>query len=372
MTTYRERILDVYQGRTPDRVPFMLDLSHWYLHKNHLPWDLSARTKAVGDGLVEYHKKNEIGFYLPTNSSFYSVQYPTDINVTVAKEDDGKKIVWTLDTPIGKISRSRIWHETTYSWAIGNWGVRNEQDLLALGHALGGRTYQLLPEQYRNWTDAVGDMGVVYVSAGYSAMGELLNYWSGIESIMYAAVDWPETLHKVVDQINAALLGLIDVLAASPIQYFLMGDNFSSDVQPPHFFETWSKPYYAEAIRRLKAADKFVAVHIDGQLRGSLSMIRDAGADCADAVTPAPMGDLTPQQCREEAGNDFILSGGVPPNLWLPSVEIEEFKASVMRWLELRKISPRLIANAGDQVPPCADEDRIKIMRDLVAEYGRY
>ena len=151
-----------------------------------------------------------------------------------------------------------------------------------------------------------------------------------------------------------------------------MGDNFSSDVQPPRFFDTWSRPFYEEAIRRLHAAGKFVAVHIDGKLRGAIGMIRDAGADCADAVTPAPMGDLTPSQCRDEAGPDFILSGGVPPNLWLPNVDIETFKRSVLDWLALKDRSPRLIANAGDQVPPGADEDRIRIMRDLVEEHGRY
>ena len=40
MMTPRERILAVYNGQKPDRVPYMLDLSHYYLHKFQLPWDL--------------------------------------------------------------------------------------------------------------------------------------------------------------------------------------------------------------------------------------------------------------------------------------------------------------------------------------------
>jgi len=84
------------------------------------------------------------------------------------------------------------------------------------------------------------------------------------------------------------------------------------------------------------------------------------------------MGDLTPAECRAEAGPDFILSGGVSPDLWLPNVPLSVFTVTVREWLDLRHDSPRLIANAGDQVPPGADEDRIKIMRDLVEEHGRY
>ena len=151
-----------------------------------------------------------------------------------------------------------------------------------------------------------------------------------------------------------------------------MGDNFSSDIQPPSFFARWSRPYYSEAIQRLHRAGKQVAVHIDGKLKGAIAMFREIGADCGDAITPTPLGDLSPSECREEAGRDFILSGGVSPDLWLPHAPRELFEARVKEWLALKADSPRLIANAGDQVPPGADEDRIAIMRDLVDDLGQY
>lgn len=189
---------------------------------------------------------------------------------------------------------------------------------------------------------------------------------------MYAIIDFPEELKETVDRINANNLKLAQVLADSPIQVAIMGDNFSSDVQPPSFYKRWSKDYYDKAIEILHKAGKYVAVHIDGKLAGALEMIKESGADCADAVTPKPMGDLTPVECRQRVGEEFILSGGVSPDLWIPDVEIAVFKKAVLDWLDLKKISPRLIANAGDQVPPGAEEDRIKIMRDLVEKYGAF
>jgi len=213
---------------------------------------------------------------------------------------------------------------------------------------------------------------VVYMPAGYSAIGQLLNYWMGVEATTYAAVDWPETMRETVELINESNLQLIDLLTESPAEIIVMGDNISADIQPPHFFREWSAPYYTEAVRRLHRAGKYVAVHIDGKLRGALAMVRETGADCSDATTPVPMGDLTPEDCREEDGPSFILSGGVSPDLWLPNASESDFRAAVIRWLELRKMSPRLIANAGDQVPPGAVEERIETMRDLLEEYGRY
>jgi hypothetical protein len=48
------------------------------------------------------------------------------------------------------------------------------------------------------------------------------------------------------------------------------------------------------------------------------------------------------------------------------------FERAVRNWLDLKKSGPRLIANAGDQVPPHAAEERIEMMRELVEQYGRY
>jgi len=372
--TMRERILAVYRGETPDVVPYMLDLSHWFYHKNRIPWDLSVAYEKPEYELIGYHKQAGAGSYMPNLGAFYSAPHGDDVQSEVRKDyhDGVPEIVWRLTTPLGSIERRRMWEESSYSWAITRWGVQTEQDLRVLGHALGSRTYAPLWDRYQAWVDEVGDMGVVYLSAGYSAMGHILNYWLGVSGTAYAAADWPMTLREVVDQINDNNLKLIDLLAASPAEIIIMGDNFSSDIQSPRFFSRWSRPYYAEAIRRLHAAGKCVAVHIDGKLRGAIGMIRDAGADCGDAITPAPMGDLSPLECREEAGPRFILSGGVPPTLWLPEVPRAAFEKSVLDWLELKRYGPRLIANAGDQVPPHAAKERIEIMCELVERHGRY
>jgi hypothetical protein len=372
MMTHRERILAVYRNEVPDQIPFMLDLSHWFYHAHRMPWDLSQAYEKPEYDLIDYHREKNVGFYMPNLGAFFQTRYPADIRSRVEKSPDGRSITWSFDTPLGSISRTRVWEDVTYAWAVSRWGVQSESDLRILAAALANRAFTPDWPKYRAWTDAVGDLGVVYLPAGYSAMGQLLNYWMGVEATLFAAVDWPNTLRQVIDQINRNNLQLIDLLADSPAEIIMMGDNFSSDIQPPNFFRQWSAEYYAEAIRRLHNVGKCVAVHIDGRLAGALEMIRDVGADCADAVTPRPMGDLTPAECRRRAGRDFILSGGVSPDLWLPDIPESAFIRAVEDWLALKSQCPRLIANAGDQVPPNADENRITLFRDLTASLGRY
>lgn len=372
--TIRERILAVYRGEVPDQVPFMLDLSHWFYHRHRRPWDLSQAYDTPEVELIAEHRRLGVGFYLPNLGSFYGVEYGHGVRAETVKTDRGgvPEIAWRLHTPAGSIERRRVWEETTYSWPISAWGVRTERDLHILAEALAARRYRPRWDRYQAWVEAVGDLGVVYLSAGYSAMGHLLNYWMGVEGVLYAVADWPDLMHETVERINANTLDLVDLLAASPAEIVIMGDNISSDIQPPHFFAKWSRHYYAEAVRRLHAAGKHVAVHIDGRLRGALGMFAEIGADCADAVTPTPMGDLTAAECRQEAGPDMVLSGGVSPDLWLPRASTADFVRAVDAWLALRAESPRLIANAGDQVPPGALEERIGLMRDRVAAEGRW
>ena len=372
--TLRERILAVYRGETPDTVPYMLDLSHWFYESRKLPWDLSLAYEEPEYALIDCHRQLGAGFYMPNLGSFFEASFEDGVRAETEKRQvgDTPEIAWRLGTSRGTIERARIWDERTYAWGVSRWGIRDENDLRVFAEAMSQRRFAPRWDRYRLWLDYVGDTGVVYLTPGYSAMGHLLNYWMGIERTMYAVADWPELIQEVVDAVNGNNLDLIDLLCESPAEIIMMGDNFSSDIQPPHFFEQWSKPYYSEAIQRLHQAGKRVAVHIDGQLHGALTMIRDAGADCGDAITPTPMGDLSPAQCRAEAGGDFILSGGVSPDLWLPQSPIEVFEAKVLEWLALKEESPRLIAAAGDQVPPGAEEKRITLMRDLVEEHGRF
>jgi hypothetical protein len=372
--TPRERILAVYRGETPDVVPCMLDLSHWFYHRFRQPWDLSVAYLKPEHELIAYHRRWGVGFYLPNLASFFNVTYDNGVVASVRRADreSGPEITWKFETPLGTISRVRKWEEGSYSWAIASHGLKTEQDLKVLGYALGSRQFTPAWERYHEWVREVGDLGVVYVCPGYSAMGELLSLWMGIEGTMFAAADWPATLHAVVEQINTAWLRQIDLLAQSPAEIVLLGDNFSSDVQSPRFFNTWSRSWYAEAVRRLHATGKYVAVHVDGRLRGLLRAFAELGVDCIDATTPKPMGDLTPGECRSESGPRLILSGGIAPNLWTPDVPEAAFEQAVKDWLALRQESPLLIANAGDQVPPGACEHRISRLRELVEEFGRY
>ncbi|MCM8759561.1 MAG: hypothetical protein NC906_07325 [Candidatus Omnitrophica bacterium] len=370
----RDRILCVYNGKKPDCVPFVLDLSHWFYHHYRRAWDLTMPYHKPDIDLIDIHKKFKAGFYVPILNIGWRAVYPADVRYSVWKENFNgiPSIVWEYETPFGKIRRRRIWEEKSYSWPIVDWAVKDKQGIEILQYALSKREFFPEFDSYNEWNNAVGDIGIVYMPFGYSAMGMLLNLWMGVEGTIYAICDMESAVVEFVEAVNENNLKLVDLLCESPAEVILMGDNFSADIQSPRFFERWSKSFYCEAIKRFHKAGKKVAVHIDGRLRGCLRMITETKADCGDAITPLPAGDLSPMDCRIEAGDDFILSGGISPTLWLGEVNQKKFERAVVEWLSTKDKSFRLMAAAGDQVPPGAEISRIILMREMVNHYGRF
>ena len=376
MMTPRERILAVYNGQTPDRVPYMLDLSHYYLHRFQKPWDLCNGYPEPDYGMIDFNRSMGAAFYMPNQAIFSKTQYVNDVKASVqTRSVNGvPEIVWRYDTPLGSIERIRVWNKNTYSWPIKKWGVVTEKEVEILAYAMSSSRYTPLPKNYDAWADYVGDDGVVYLGAGYSAIGYLMSYWMGVENTIYAIDDFEDVMAEAVHRINENILEQVRIMASefrAPV--ILMGDNFSSDVQPPSFFAQWSKDFYTKAIQIFHDHGKKVAVHVDGKQKGALAMLRDAGADAIDAVTPGSVGRYTPSQARAEAGDKLILSGGIPNELWYAKyAAMEQFEDAVKQWLALKDLSPALIAAAGDQVPPGAEEARIRRMGELVEEYGYY
>ena len=166
--TLRERILSVYRGQRPDVVPYMLDLSHWFYHRNGRPWDLSVSYTEPEYELIDFHKRIGAGFYMPNLASFYTVSYSGNSKPTTHKRttNGATEIVWRLETASGCIERARVWEEQTYAWGISQWGIRNEQDLLVFRDAMVERTFVPRWDRYERWRDSVGDDGAVYISSG--------------------------------------------------------------------------------------------------------------------------------------------------------------------------------------------------------------
>lgn len=366
--TERERLFKVLKGETPDRVPWFADLGHWYRSEQGMPWDLFSINNCTKE-ITDLHREVGAGWYIEVGSlheEFY------EDGVKRNKELNGEFAIETYKTSKGEISMERKWSYTSFSWDITKLMVKTPEDLEVLLDVIKKKHYRPRFENWETMEKIGGDIGLGFPSLGYTGLGSLMSYYMGVENTIYATFDEPELMRTYVDEYNRKQLELVDIYCDSPAPHLFFTDNLSSDVQTVDIFNKYSFEQYKNIADRFHKAEKTVSAHLDGRLDNIIGIVAKAGIDAADACTPAPCGDLKPVQIREQAGNDMVLFGGISPDMWLPATSEKDFITHVREWLDLRKICSRLVQTAGDQVPPGTKLQRIKLVRELVEEYGRY
>ncbi len=367
--TPRERVKAVYEGKVPDQVPFMLDLSHWYKKNYNVPYDLSGLSK-VEHKLVDLHRKLDAVSYVEMGS-FYNI-YSDNPGVEFKSWTENGVFHTKIVTPLGSIEEERTFSEMSYSYNIRTPLVKSVDDFPIVEYLM--NSLQCRPDWdfYREWEKALGDLAFIYTQLPYSGFGYLIARYMRVEDTVFAAMDYPEKVHSLVSTINKCNLRILDKIIDGPFDTLFVSDNYDSNVQPKHYFDEYFRDYYTELADRIHDKGKYLSVHVDGENSGIVKWLAECGVDCADAVTPAPMFNLTPAEIREQAGPDIILSGGIPASVFGSTGSDKEFTEAVVRWLETRKQSSRLFMAAGDQVPTDAPWERIAMLPELIKEYGRY
>lgn len=357
--TPRERLLAVYRGEVPDRVPALADLSYW--HAAHgggrfVPGRTDGANADKIPALVELHRRTGAAIHVNLGS-FFEERY--DATVEVRSGIDGDNYRHRFATPLGTVEEVRRWSTASFSWPIVGHMVRRVEDLAVIRHVFQHVEYRARWDVFEAANRAVGDLGLPLVQCPYTGLGFLMSRYAGVEQSVMLAADHPDEFEQTIAAINAAHEKVFCMLAEGPSEVLIHSDNLSSDVQSPRWLERYSGPYYRRMAQIARECGKPLVTHLDGRLRGLLRLLGEMGFTGADAVTPAPWGDLTPDECRTEAGPTLVLSGGVPPGSFRPQVPLSLFDAQVEAWLALRHRSPALIIAPGDQLPPDGELDRV-------------
>jgi hypothetical protein len=357
--TPRERLLAVYRGELPDAVPALADLSYW--HAAHgggkfIPGRTGGANADKIPRLLELHRRTGAAIHLNLGS-FYDEHYGGGIRVVSGI--DGEDYRHAIETPLGRLEEIRRWSPVTYSWPIVKHMVRGVEDLRLVRYMFEHAGYTPRWDAFQEATALVGELGLPLAQCPYTGLGFLMSRYAGVEQTVLLAADAPGEFHETIAAINRAHERVFRLLAEGPAEVLFHSDNLSSDVQSPAWVERYSGEHYRTMARIAHDHGKPLVTHIDGRLRGLLRTVAGMGFDAADAVTPAPWGDLSPQQCRDEAGPRLVLSGGVPPSSFRADVPFDVLDRQIDAWLDLRRQSPALIIAPGDQLPPDGDLDRV-------------
>ena len=183
----------------------------------------------------------------------------------------------------------------------------------------------------------------------------------------------PEEFQELLDVMKIAFDKAAQISIDSPAEVLMIPENLSSEMVGPDFFEHYMRAYQEEWTTKIREARKYSYIHIDGTMAGLLSQEASVGFSVLEALTPHPVGDLKWEELADFVGQSkSILWGGIPGVYFTPMISDKEFDRHVKHVLGIMIQEPRYVLGVADQVPPDGMERRVKRVRELVDEFGRY
>lgn len=365
--TERERVLMILEGKQPDQVPWFADLDYFatgLIAKGEHPAGFKT-----SDDYIDWHRKLGAGFYLQGYMPFREVA----AGCKITEQNDGVLRHRRISTPKGDLDETWKWSDVTLSEGPIEYLVKSEKDLPAYRYYYEHLRFEpdhTLAEQRRR---IVEDIGMVLCYTPKSPFMQMVALDAGIENVVSIFMNAQDELEETLTVMKQALDTAVDITIDGPADIIMIPENLSSEVVGTMFFESYMKDYQTDWVNKIHAAGKYSTMHLDGTLRGLLRQEAAVGYTFIEAMTPEPAGDLPIEEWKEYLKDTNVIAwGGIPGIYFTDKVSDSDFDEFLIRVLGIMKSEPRYVLGVADQVPPDGSEKRIKRVRELVDQYGRY
>ena len=363
----RYLLMKVLNGEITKKKPWFADLSYLY---SSLITKGELEDKYKGEvGYLQFHKDLGAGicFYSP-----FVWKFEYSGGITYSESEQAGVRTSIFQTPHGSISSKQEYSPSTYSWAYTEHFVKSIDDLKIMVFIFENTKYTENFNDFDRIDKLWGNVGIAACLApiSVSPIQKLLSRWAGVEKTIEIFMDYTEEFEGILERIQIAEDPVFEIITRSSAQYIEFAENLSSEITGKTLFEKYNMPYYIKRINQLHKAKKHVGIHIDGTLRACFPLLERCGFDVAEAVTPAPVGDIEVEGLRVLAGDKIVIWGGIPGAIFSDIYSEDEFENHVTLVLRNFKEDKRFVLGVADQVPPDGLISRIKKVRELVDKFS--
>jgi len=347
--TPHERVVAALRGGRPDRVPFTCYAV--LLPRGHVERQL----REDGLALIERHAP-------------FTTETPDVETIRHTFRRDGRTFVReTFRRPVGEVSQV---FQTGGGYGTSlrkEFLVKTPDDYQVLAFIYRNQHYTPVYDEMVQAMERLGEDGVVIGNLGYSPMQQLIVMDMGTERF---AIDWHERRDLVLELyqvINERRREQYELAAKSPAEFFIYGDNITSEIIGRERFERYALPCYNECAEVLHAEGKRLGVHMDGKMKHLVDVVATWKQDFVEAFAPFPDGDLQlADACRAWQGK--VISINFPSAAHLMS---EDAVADQTRSL-LAASAPdnRFIVGITENIPDHVWQRRMPVISRVLREEG--
>jgi len=220
------------------------------------------------------------------------------------------------------------------------------------------------PELHRQAAEAVGHRGEPTIFLSSSGFTELIKNWCGLEGTFYLLHDHPTEVEAFLEACDRRDDRLLEAALQLPCRIFNLGDHATNEFTPPPILKKFLLPRWQRIADRLHAAGRFVHTHWDGNSRLMLPFLRESRLDGVEALTLAPMGDMTIEQIKAAVGEDMVVLDLIPAIDFLPHRSLRDMLELTRRLIDT--FAPRLILGISDEISPVGEIERVEAVSNLI------
>ncbi|MCF7927838.1 MAG: hypothetical protein K9L68_02370 [Spirochaetales bacterium] len=348
--TSKERVLNSFEGKIPDRVPRWFGTSPEFLEK-------AERTT----GLDEEGLRKKVG-------------------------DDFRRVFAEYRGPEHQLSEGATWRSP--------FGIERE----GLGYGMpktppplaGVRTIEEV-EAFNwpdpNWMDVTGipEQAAPYRDEYAILGGDWSPYWhdvidlTGHVELYYMIYDAPEVLERIFERVTdfyqQVSRNIFDY-AGNDIDIFFIGNDFGGQTGPlmsPEQFRRFLLPSMKRLIDLGHGYGKPVMLHCCGGYRELIPDLIEAGIDGLQALQPDAAG-MEPAELKKEFGSKIVLNGSIDSKRVLINGPSPDFvREETRKVLEIMQPGGRYIASAShDAILEETPVENVLAMFESIEEFGAY
>jgi len=331
--TPRERILAVYGGEAPDKIPILVPEG---LLNRQPPGDWEDRLRKRGIGFMR-----AAGIYTPPLNTWGEPIPPRFDDVgytrTAYSEKGVRKIRHTYETPIGSITGVLITNPPNES--VGGisqhpeeYVVKQPVDWRVVNYIIKRVVEDMTPathEAFAKMEERLGDSGVTFAFLPeYTAYQRAFIWLAGPERTVIDFHQQPDELLECIDLHTRLHTRLAEFAAEFPAKYILLVDHIS-EMTSPRFYREYCLPIYEIYCRQLEGSGKIFGVHMDGRFGHLKREISESPINVIDSFSVPPTGDVSLAKAKELWPDKLIFMNPAAHLEWAEPEEVRSFYESL-------------------------------------------
>jgi hypothetical protein len=273
-----------------------------------------------------------------------------DVNVEVeSKPIDEAQISYTFHTPWGILNEIVAAGDSSETIFRVKFAVSEMNHYDIIGEIVSSRSYKQQYDSYHKKEEILGKHGASTVWGPDQPLVALYRIRDPVELIY----DFNEDLDRMKNLLNLLHQKNLDayqMIAQGPGQVVETGMAFiTTRLISPRMFESFVLPYLSEYSSILHNAGKILICHMCGHVHHLLPLLKAAGIDGIDSLSPPPIGDTEMEAFWEKLGDNAILQGGLDVNT-LHKGTVDQVRFHVHDVLK-RSRGKHLILRSADEIP---------------------